>query len=226
MGDRLARRLTGLILAASAVVFTSATEAADWGSCRGRDGTCSWFLNVAIRQGGAALKVEDACRGTWRHAWGRRDARNDIAQWLDAEAAAGAAILCIPLAPEVDEIRATSAGGHCGYPEGLASAPDPSITLRAGLGLPGSAVLAGCHARIGAQDFGGIALDFADSYGFGDSYAAGYFYGVYDGFGETRVGATEASVWQISRFNTYHYRVEILAKGSPDWRADFPEGGK
>ena len=71
--------------------------------------------------------------------------------------------------------------------------------------------------------FGGIALDFADGYGFGDSYATGYFYGVYDGYGRGTVRPTHASVWQISQFNTYHYRVEILADGSPDWRADFPE---
>ena len=66
--------------------------------------------------------------------------------------------------------------------------------------------------------YGGIVLDFADGYGFGDSYAIGFFYGVYDGFRSDGVRPFGASVYALSEFNTYHYRVEILANGRGDWR--------
>jgi len=75
--------------------------------------------------------------------------------------------------------------------------PGKDVVLRRGSGSA-TTVLTGCHARIGDVAFGGIALDFADGYGFGDSYASGYFYGVYDGFGRDRVSPTGASLWQIS----------------------------
>ena len=229
MGSRPARRLfvgtlTCTITMALAASLAMPFQAQGWGVCGGEDDTCSRvYLNVATREGEAHLSVDQACGSGWRHAWSRADARRTIRQWLDGQAALGAGSLCIALDGRVDEIRITSIGGHCGYDGGEANAPGPNRVLRAGYGENRSATLAGCHASIGEMAFGGIALDFADGYGFGDSYATGYFYGVYDGFGRDTVSPTDASVWQISQFNTYHYRVEILADGSPDWRADFPE---
>jgi hypothetical protein len=182
-----------------------------------------FYLNVAARQGEARFSVDRTCRGGWRHAWSRADARHRVRQWLDGRAAAGAGGLCIALAPQVDEVRIAPLGGHCGYEDGEANQPAPGVTLKAGYRGRHAATVAGCHARIGGQGFGGVALRFADGYGFGDAYATGYFYGVYDGFGRGRIRPTDASVWRISQFNTYHYRVEVLANGSPDWRADFME---
>ena len=85
-----------------------------------------------------------------------------------------------------------------------------------------SATLPGCHARIGNEEigevaYGGVVLNFADGFSFGDSYATGYFYGVYDGFGKGRVRPFGATVYAISEFNTYHYRIEISANGQAGW---------
>ncbi len=96
-----------------------------------------------------------------------------------------------------------------------------NVVLRMAIGA--TAVRSGCHARIGAAEtgevaYGGIALDFADGYGFGDAYAAGYFYGVYDGFGAGAVGPLGATVYAISAHNTDHDRVDIRVRGRTDWR--------
>ena len=123
----------------------------------------------------------------------------------------------MPLAGKVDEVRVTSLGGHCGYEDGEVNTPGPDITLKRGRYDPAGIALIGCHARVGDVRFGGVALDFADGYGFGDAYAAGHFYGVYDGFKNRGVGKTGGSVWQISQYNTFHYRVEILARGCANW---------
>jgi hypothetical protein len=199
-------------------------RAAGWPECRARrdEGTCPvFYLNAATRGGDANLSVDASCTAPGQHEWGRADAHQTIRQWLDAEAEHGAGAVCIPLGREVDEIIVTSLGGHCGYGGSEANAPGAGGRLRRG--GPSQLTLTGCHARIGTQGFGGIALRFADSYGFGDSYAEGYFYGVYDGFGRVAVGGTGASVFQIAEFNTFHYRIQILAGGSPDWRQPFPE---
>lgn len=195
----------------------------DWPVCpQWRDEPCPLlYLNVTTRQGEARLRVETACRGPWRHAWGQPDARQTIVQWLGTEAAEGEGGLCIPLAPEVNEILVTPLGGHCGYEGGEANAPGPGGRLWRG--GPGRLALSGCHARVGPQAFGGIALRFADRYGFGDAYAEAHFYGVYDGFGSRAVGGTGASILRIADFNSFHYRIEILAGGSPGWRQPFFE---
>jgi len=199
-------------------------QAGGWPACyQWRDeGACPiLYLNVTTHQGDASLSVEDYCRGAWRHAWGQADARQVIRQWLDGTAARGQGSLCIPLAPEVDEIVVEPLGGHCGYESGEAS--KPGMGDRLWPGGPGRLKLAGCHARLHTQAFGGIALRFADGYGFGDSYAEGHFYGVYDGFGGRAVGGTGASVFRIADFNSFHYRIEILAGGSAGWRQPFYE---
>jgi hypothetical protein len=199
-------------------------EAGSWPACRaGRnEDTCPvLYLNIATRGGDAGLSVDRSCLATWRHEWGRPDAHQTIRQWLDEDAASGAGGVCIPLAPEVGEIVVASLGGHCGYEGSEANAPGPGGRLWRG--GPPTLTLSGCHARIAAQGFGGIALRFADSYGVGDSYASGYFYGVYDGFGAAVVGGTEASVFHIADFNSFHYGIDILAGGSSGWRQAFPE---
>jgi len=201
-----------------------------WPRCQ-RDEEChGFYLNIVTRQGDATVTVGRSCTGAWRHVWHAPDARGTIRQWLDENAAAASGLLCIPLHPNVDEIRITSTGGHCGF-EGdtaiaSASKPGGDVVLQrsygGGMGAASLATLPGCHARIGNQEigevaYGGIALDFSDGFGFGDSYAAGYFYGVYDGFGTGRVRPFWATVYAISEFNTYHYRVEILANGRDGW---------
>jgi hypothetical protein len=199
-------------------------QAGGWPECRSRrdEGTCPvFYLNAATRGGDAILSVDQTCTAAWRHEWGRADAHQSIRQWLDAKAERGAGAVCIPLSREVDEIIVTSLGGHCGYEDSEANTPGAGGRLQRG--GASQLTLTGCHARIGTQRFGGIALRFADSYGFGDSYAKGYFYGVYDGFGRVAVGGTGASVFQIAEFNTFHYRIQILAGGSADWRQAFPE---
>jgi hypothetical protein len=198
--------------------------AGPWPECdTGRDeASCPiLYLNAATHGGDAVLSVDRACTAAWRHEWRTPDAHQTIRQWLDAEAEPGAGAVCIPLGRKVDEIVVTSLGGHCGYEGSEANAPGASGRLRRGGG--NRLTLTGCHARIATQRFGGIALRFADSYGFGDSYTEGYFYGVYDGFGRAAVGGTGASVFQIAAFNTFHYRIQILAGGSGDWRQPFPE---
>ena len=191
-----------------------------WPDCSwsGPDFTCpKTYLSVNIRQGQAVLTVAVACVAPWSHVWLNADAHQTIRQWLDGDAASGEGGVCIALAPTVDEVVVTPLGGHCGYPGSIASMPGFGERLRRG----GSAriELAGCHARIDTLGFGGIALRFADGYGLGDSYAQGYFYGVYDGFGDREVGGTGASVFRIGDYNTFHYRVEILANGSAQWRS-------
>ena len=220
MGSRIARQLAGpitlaAVLAASLVLYSAPGQA--WPRCHDEDDACTRYLNVVTHEGSARLSVDRSCRGGWRHRWGRADAHQTIRQWLDAAAARGRGRLCVPLASRVDEIRIASLGGHCGYEGGDTSTPGPDVALRRGRIPPAEIALTGCHARVGDQRFGGIALDFADGYGFGDAYAAGYFYGVYDGFGRRGVGLTGATVWRISEFNTFHYRIEILARGRLDW---------
>ena len=222
MGSRSARltpglAAAGLLLAVLTAMHDAAAADTAWPRCRpSRDDGCPrLYLNVVTSQGDAALTVERRCRGHWRHRWGRADARQTIRQWLDARAAGAMGGVCIPLEDRVNEIRVSSLGGHCGYGDGEVAAPAIGAGLRSG--GPGAITLAGCHARIGEAAFGGIALRFADGYGFGDAYAAGYFYGVYDGFGRRGVGSTGASVWRISEFNTFHYRIEILACGHAAW---------
>jgi len=198
----------------------------DWPRCW-RDDECSdFYLNVMTRQGNAVVSVGSTCTGDWRHIWGMSDARGTIRQWLDKNAATASGSLCIPLHPYVDEIRITSTGGNCGFESdkafSTASRPGNDVVLKRTYGGASSTVLPGCHARIGNEEvgevaYGGIALDFADGFSFGDSYAAGYFYGVYDGFGTGRVRPFGATVYAISEFNTYHYRIEILANGQAGW---------
>jgi hypothetical protein len=195
-----------------------------WPECQVRrdESTCPvLYLDAAIRGGDAVLSVDQACTATWRHEWGRADAHQTIRQWLDTEAEDGTGAVCIPLGRDVDEIVVTSLGGHCGYEDSEANAPGAGSRLRRG--GASRLTLTGCHARIGTQRFGGIALRFADAYGLGDSYAEGHFYGIYDGFGRATVGSTGASVFQIAEFNTFHYRIQILAGGSIHWRQAFPE---
>ena len=198
----------------------------------GRDcgpyGNCGeTFLNIVAHQGNANVSVGQSCAGTWQHTWQRNDARQTIRQWLNRSAASGSGSLCIPLHPDVNEVRITSAGGHCGFDEDdlltFANAPGSGGILRFGFGGSSSIDLAGCHAGIGNHElgrvkYGGIVLDFADGYGFGDSYATGFFYGVYDGFKSGGVRPFGASVYALSEFHTYHYSIEILANGRGDWR--------
>lgn len=229
MGSRLARQLCGLAvfilhLAASGFAAATASAADTWPQCfaAGEDDNClPLYLNVTTAQGSASLTVERTCTSDWRHAWRQADARQAIRQWIDGAAASASGALCIPLSNQVTEVRAVPLGGHCGYAGMEINTPGPGGVMRQG-GLA-SLSLIGCHARIQDLTFGGVALRFADGYGFGDSYATGYFYGVYDGFGNRAVGPTGASVWRISDFNTFHYQVEILAGGSPDWRQPLPE---
>lgn len=230
MGIRFARRLSVLTLAGiAAAMLVSAGEAraGSWPDCkpRGEDDNCPrYYLNITLRQGEARFSVDTQCRGTWKHAWRRSDARRSIRQWIGDRAALGTGSLCIPLAERVDRIRIIPAGGNCGYSEGEKNEPDGKAALNRG-GVS-QATLSGCHAGIGGQTFGGIALDFADGYGFGDSYATGQFYGVYDGFRRGGVAPFGTPLQEISRHNTYHYRVAILANGRTGWRADFMEDDK
>lgn len=224
--DRIAYRLAGLwfFLAFAAGVSPSPAEAAPWPYCSGggREDPCDvQYLNVKTSQGDASLTIDRACRAPWRHSWRQADAHQTILQWLDAQATAASAGVCIPLASQVTEIRVSPAGGHCGYEGSDANTPGAGGVLRRG--GAGSLSLTGCHAGYGEIRFGGIALRFADGYGFGDSYASGYFYGVYDGFGNRAVGQTAASVWRISEYNTFHYVIEILAGGVADWRQPVSE---
>ena len=212
---------------ASLITAPPASANEGWPYCWRDDDCPGFYLTVTTVRGDARLSVSRSCAGGWRHVWHKRDARETIRQWLDADAATARGSLCIPLHPQVDEIRVSSIGGHCGetdFPE-IASAnmPGDGAVHARGYGSAASATFEGCHARIGPDAgeggvaYGGIALDFADGYVFGDSYADGHFYGVYDGFGRGRVRPFGASVAAISQFNTYHYRVEILANGRESW---------
>ncbi|PCI04639.1 MAG: hypothetical protein COB78_10120 [Hyphomicrobiales bacterium] len=200
-----------------------------WPQCRHDDECPSFFLNVVTKNGNAIVSIGSACVSDWRHIWGVSDARGNIRQWLDGNAATASGSLCIPLHPYVDEVRITSTGGDCGF-EGdeeftTANQPGNDTVLRrhtAGAART-SATLSGCHARIGNTTigeitYGGVALDFADGFGFGDAYAMGFFYAVYDGFGADRVRPFGANVYAISEFSTYHYRIEILAHGQSGWQ--------
>ena len=224
--DRIAYPLAGLglLLAFGVGVYPSLSQAAPWPYCSGggrEEGCDVQYLNVRTSQGDASLTIDRACRAPWSHSWKQADAHQTILQWLNAQAASASGGVCIPLAGQVAEIRVSSVGGHCGYEGSDANTPGAGGVLRRG--GPGSLSLTGCHAGYGETRFGGVALRFADGYGFGDSYASGYFYGVYDGFGNRTVGPTAASVWRISEYNTFHYVIKILAGGDADWRQPFPE---
>lgn len=206
-----------------------------WPRCD-RDECPQAYLNVETDRGDARLSVSSACIGEWRHVWGVNDARRTIRQWLNADAAKGRGRLCIPLHPAVDEIRITSIGGHCGYDgedvTASKNAPSRDLVLRRSYGGTFSTILTGCHATIGTKDtgkvsFGGIALNFADGYGFGDSYTENFVYGVYDGFGSDRVRPFGVSLRAIGDFNTFHYRIDVLAGGRSEWSwANLEENGR
>lgn len=213
-----------LSLAATLAALMSTPADARWPYCIGgeADDCRPVYLNVVTRQGNARLSVDNHCRADWRHVWGQNDARGAIRQWLGDNAANGSGWLCVELGPEVDKVRIISTGGHCGetatVPDmATASEPGPDMILRRSYAGARVATLRGCHATIGTGEnevaYGGIALNFADGFGFGDSYARGHFYGVYDGFGMGRVRPFGATVRAISDFNTFHYRVEVLADG-------------
>ncbi len=218
--------MAGALALACLISAQTAVAEEGWPRCSREDNCPDTYLNVVTRQGDARLLIGPSCAGAWRHIWGKRDAHQTIMQWLDASAVTASGSLCIPLHPDVNEIRIASTGGHCGEvsaPEiSSASKPGGGAVLRRSFGGAAAVALPGCHARIGNAQigeiaYGGIALDFSDGYGFGDSYAKSHFYGVYDGFDQGRVRPLGASVYAISEFNTYHYRVEILARGQDGW---------
>lgn len=221
---------TGL---AFVVLMPPAMADQGWPHCW-RDIDCpGFYLNVTTVRGDARLSVSRSCTGAWRHVWHRPDTSETIRQWVDADAATARGSLCIPLHPLVDEIRVSSIGGHCGeteFPEiASANVPGDGAVLARGRGGAASVTFEGCHASIApptgedSVSYGGIALDFADGYMFGDSYADGHFYGVYDGFGASRVQPFGSSVAAISQFNTYHYRIEILVNGQESWTWGYNE---
>jgi len=218
--------MVGALALACLMTVQAAAAEEGWPRCSRDDNCPDTFLNVVTRQGEARLSIGSSCAGAWRHVWRKPDAHQTIMQWLDASAATASGSLCIPLHPQVDEIRIASTGGHCGEQIDtvftFASQPGGGAVLRRSFGGAAAVVLPGCHTRIGDAEigevaYGGIALDFSDGFGFGDSYAEGHFYGVYDGFGQGRVRPFDATVYAISEFNTYHYRVEILARGQDGW---------
>lgn len=224
--------VTGAVALACLMIAQSAVAGEGWQRCSRGDECPDTYLNVVTRQGDATISVGKTCAGQWRHVWRKRDAHQTIMQWLDAGAATASGSLCIPLHPDVNEIRIDSTGGHCGEQIDIvftfASQPGANAVLRRSFGSAAAVTLPGCHARIGNEEigqvaYGGIALDFSDGYGFGDSYAKSHFYGVYDGFGQGRVRPFDATVYAISEFNTYHYRVEILARGQDGWMWDNTE---
>ena len=223
---RLPNKILTFVLALLMAVRPALAEGGDR-QCGGYGGCTQSFLNVVTKQGNANVSVGQFCAGGWRHIWQRNDARQTISQWLDRAAGSGSGSLCIPLHPDVNEIRIISTGGHCGFDENdlltFANVPGSGGTLRFGFGGGSYIALAGCHAGIGNDElgrvsYGGIVLDFADGYGFGDSYASGFFYGVYDGFRSGGIRPFGASIYALSEFNTYHYHVELLADGRGDWR--------
>jgi len=229
--------MVGAVALAVVLAAPPAMAEESWPHCWRDDDCPGFFLTVMTARGDARLSVSRSCSGAWKHIWNKRDAREIIRQWLDDEAATARGSLCIPLHPDVDEIRIASIGGHCGeidFPEiAAANRPGDGAVLQRGYGGIASATFEGCHARIGLSPnvsevaYGGVALDFNDGYVFGDTYADGHFYGVYDGFGTGRVRPFGASVSAISEFNTYHYRVEILANGRESWTwGDDEENGK
>ena len=197
--------------------LASTAQAEPWPSCSSGDsGFCPpTFLQVVTRVGDATLSVEAECRGDWVHLWRVDDAHAEIRQWLDGAWSRGEGVLCLPIAEEVDEIRVVPLDSHCSFAGiDVGAPPAGGVLLRASVRV---LAVRGCHARLESMRFGGIALLFADGYGFGDAYAADFFYGVYDGFGSRAVGATESALFQIAEFNTHRYRVEILSRGSSAW---------
>lgn len=222
MDGRFARTASRLIAGAAAsaaigLACASPVDAARWRDCPDRDDACDHYLNVTLSQGDAHLAVDAMCRSAWEHVWRRADARRTVRQWLGARAATGSGRLCIRLSRRVDEIRITSLGGRCGSVDGEPDPPAAGATLARGPRGVARATLTGCHGSIGEVGFGGVAIDFADGYRFADSYATGHFYGLYDGFGPGGVRPLGAPAVELARFNTYHYRVELLAGGAA-WR--------
>lgn len=224
----------GVAIAVAAMTAMPAKANVQWPQCW-REDCPGAFLNIKTRQGDALVTVSASCAPGWRHLWRIADPRATIRQWLNADAANGEGLLCIPLHPDVDEIRITSEGGHCGYDDddvpGRNSEPGRSAVLRRAFGGSASAVLPGCHAilgdrKLGEVGFGGIALNFADGYGFGDSYATDIFYGVYDGFTRGGIEPFGAAFAAIGEFNTYHYRIDILARGQSSWSWGHQEVGR
>ena len=222
---RRPRDAAGACVLACLLTIPPALAFDGWPYCSDADICVPKYLNVVTRQGNARLSINRSCLGGWEHVWGAADARRTLQQWANDAWEFGRGMFCVALHPDVDQVRVTFQGGHCGEP-GLpelvsASRPGPDVILRSSYPGPSTAVLVGCHATIGSGDqevaYGGVALNFADGYGFGASSAAGLFSGVYDGFGLGRVRPFQATVAAISEFNTYHYRVEVLADGRADW---------
>lgn len=209
------------LIAVAIVLVVSGASAEPWPACSSSETvTCPPIhLNIVTSGGDARLSIDAECRGEWTHLWRVDDARAEIRQWLDGAWERGRGSLCIPITEAVDEIRVTPLDGHCSF-EGI----DIGAPAAGGVLLRSRSrvlSLTGCHARVGDMRFGGVALVFADGYGFGDAYAAGFFYGVYDGFGPRVIAGTEASVFRLSDFNTHRYRVEILSSRSPAWSYPF-----
>ncbi|GAB5377773.1 MAG: hypothetical protein AcusKO_42350 [Acuticoccus sp.] len=114
-----------------------------------------------------------------------QNAQRKVMQWLNDRADRGYGSLCVVLRPDVTEIRIISSGGHCGEEatSALASAnrPGPDVILRRSYPSAATAFPARLprhhRQRRDTVEYGGIALNFSDGFGFGDSYAAGLFYG-------------------------------------------------
>ena len=223
---RPAERLGAMALAVLLSMPAAAMADDGWGGCWWGGDCDRRYLNITTRQGNATLSIGYSCLGAWRHVWGRPDARGTISQWLNADAAFASGSLCVELPAEIHEVRVISMGGHCGQEvDGVtvrASKPGGNTVLRRAFGAGNTVSLPGCHVRMGigedgAISHGGIALDFADGYGFGDSYARGFFYSIYDGFGARGVRPFGVDLRAIGEFNTYHYRIEIPAMGHGGW---------
>lgn len=203
------------LLAMLGLLVATTAGAEPWPSCSSSDTvTCApVHLNITVAGGNATLSVDAECRAEWTHLWRVDDARAEIRQWLDGAWARGRGSVCIPFTEEVDEIRVSPLDGHCSFDGIETGAPGTGGVLEKR--RTRVLTIGGCHARVESLRFGGVALILADGYGFGDAYAAGHFYGVYDGFGARVVAGTEASVFRLSDFNTHRYRVEFFAAGSP-----------
>ncbi len=207
----------------------------------GDDDGCGWlgncgqsFLNVATAQGAATVSVGPSCAGDWHHNRANGDARQTVCQWLNGQADKGRGSLGVPPHPRVSEVRITSTGGHCGFDAddlpALAVASGSDRMLRFGFGNDGSVDLSGCHAGIGNDDIGrmthgGILVEFADGYAFGDSFASSHSYGVYGGSQNRSVLPFTATVYALSEFNTDHYRIDTLAEDRGNWRWGYDNEG-
>jgi len=109
MGSRLARRLSGLIVAASLCALAAPANA-EWPQCLsgGRDDSCpDFYLNAVTDHGNVELSVGRLCAASWRHEWGRRDAHRAIVQSLDGAAEPASGGVCIPIDERVREVRVT-----------------------------------------------------------------------------------------------------------------------